>query len=429
MHLSIMSGFNDSMDMEEGMEKDSNIENRGENSPVMHEDGKAFSSRPASTVYSIGRSNSFTEDMVFGSADSGGSGDGGAIPAFGLPPQGGSHAAAAFPSTPLKMMSAVNSEMIMPGGSTPTLQGRFEMDFDIAYTIGKGNFGTVYCARHKVSQVNYAVKKSRAFHNNVDRNNMLKEVETMAEVSAGDAGAEVSHVVQYMGAWIEDDRVFLQMELCDMSIEAIMHQERIPLAEIYKIIRHMLLALKFVHSKEMCHLDIKPGNILVKAGNYKLSDFGLALHINKQGKVRSGSGSDAAVEEGDSRYMPVEMLSWSPVENLTKCDIFSLGITAFELVSYTPVPSDGDQWQLLRSGHWPMPDGVPEEMADFLSCTMRRNPASRPSAQECLDHYNFLKSEMEKELSFQKRTVQALKDKLFGNKPGKPNLRRHHSVI
>ena len=84
-------------------------------------------------------------------------------------------------------MSTVDSEVIAHSGSTPTLQGRFETDFDIAYTIGKGTFGTVYCARHKVSQVQYAVKKSRrAFNTSADRNNMLKEVETMAEISARD---------------------------------------------------------------------------------------------------------------------------------------------------------------------------------------------------------------------------------------------------
>lgn len=430
--MSSFQGHEDGMDMEEDMtsfERDSNAENRGpqamEGVEEMSETVKVpLSPESTTTLYSIGRSNSFTEDMVFGSANEGG----GALPTFGLPPQDTNQAA--VPTTPTKMMSAMNSQALIPGGSTPTLQGRFETDFDIAYTIGKGTFGAVYCARHKVSQVNYAVKKSRrAFNNNVDRNNMLKEVETMAEMFAVDTGAEVTHVVQYMGAWIEDDRVFLQMELCDMSVESMMQQERIPPQEIYKILRHMILALKFVHSKEMCHLDIKPGNILRKADNYKLSDFGLALHIDKQGSIRSGSNSDNTVEEGDSRYMPIEMLSWAPVDNLTKCDIFSLGITAFELVTHTPVPPHGDEWQLLRSDHWPMPEGVPEEMADFLSATMLRDPPRRPTAQQCLDHYNFLKSDIEKELSFQKRAVQALKDKLFGGKPDKPALRRHHSVI
>ena len=413
------------MDMEEDMQgylgyhRDSSSENKGPNSSSMNEEYTGPKDTSFNT-YAIGRSNSFTEDMGYTEAVG--------IPAFGLPQQG----AAAFQSahTPTKMSNT--SEILPNNGSalTPTIQGRFEMDFDIAYTIGKGTFGAVYCAKHKVSHVNYAVKKSRrAFTNNFDRNNMLKEVETMAEVSACDSGTEVSHVVQYMGAWIEDDRVFLQMELCDGSVEGMMHQGRIPTPEVYKIVRHMMLALKCIHSKDMCHLDIKPGNILKKGENYKLSDFGLALHINKTGKVRAGDSGSSTVEEGDSRYMPVEMLSWSPVENLTKCDMFSLGISAYELIAHTPVPCEGDHWQLLRSDHWPMPHGVPEEFADYLSCSMRRNPAHRPSAHECLERYSCLKSELEKELSFQKATVQALKDQLLGKGTEKPKLRRHHSVI
>ena len=79
--------------------------------------------------------------------------------------------------------------------------------------------------------------------------------------------------------------------------------------------------------------------------------------------------------------------------------------------------------------HWPMPDGVPEELAAFLSDTMRRDPSARPTAEQCLDYYNFMKSDIERELSFHKRAVKALKDRLLGQKADKPAPRRHHSVI
>lgn len=59
----------------------------------------------------------------------------------------------------------------------------------------------------------------------------------------------------------------------------------------------MLLALQLVHEKGMVHLDLKPDNIFVHNGLYKLGDFGLA-----------GVATSTDVEEGDSRYMPREML-------------------------------------------------------------------------------------------------------------------------
>ncbi len=73
-------------------------------------------------------------------------------------------------------------------------------------------------------------------------------------------------------------------------------------------------------SNDFVHLDIKPANILVKRDRYKLADFGLALHTTN----RKFNGN---VDEGDSRYMARELLDWGTPADLTKCDIFSLGIS------------------------------------------------------------------------------------------------------
>lgn len=422
-----------SMDMEEGVEyahkmhhdrtesmEEGEIENSPNSQPSSVFGMSAGRSDNQSTQYTLGRSDSFTEAMVYTEA---------AAPRV---PLGG------FMSAP-NMASATPprrdySEEDIKSANTPTIQGRFEMDFEVTYTIGNGTFGTVYAAKHKMSHANYAVKRSkRAFTSKMERTNMLKEVEYMAEAQegGGENGDGDNHIVRYMGAWIEDERVYLQMELCEMSVEAMMHKNRIPFSEVSKICRHMLLALDFIHSKSMCHLDIKPGNILVKAGSYKLSDFGLALHINKQGKVRAGSGSggSSSVEEGDSRYMPVEMLSWSPVENLTKCDMFSLGISTYEMVVHKPVAAEGDEWQLLRSDHWPAPLDAPDEIVEYMEISMKPRPEKRLTAKECLAKFNCFKSEMEKELAFQKASVQALKDQLSSSVAAKPQLKRHHSVI
>ena len=306
-----------SMEMEEGVEyahkmhhdeRTSMEEGEIENSPNSQSvfGMSAGRSDNQSTQYTLGRSDSFTEAMVYTEA---------AAPRV---PLGG------FMSVP-NMASATPprrdySEEDIKSANTPTIQGRFEMDFEVTYTIGNGTFGTVYAAKHKMSHANYAVKRSkRAFTSKMERTNMLKEVEYMAEAQegGGESGDGDNHIVRYMGAWIEDERVYLQMELCEMSVEAMMHKNRIPFSEVSKICRHMLLALDFIHSKSMCHLDIKPGNILVKAGSYKLSDFGLALHINKQGRS-AGSGSGSSTRGGRRFALDaVEMLSWSPAENLT----------------------------------------------------------------------------------------------------------------
>ena len=90
----------------------------------------------------------------------------------------------------------------------------------------------------------------------------------------------------------------------------------------FKILREVLLALQLIHEQGCVHLDIKPDNIFLKDDMYKLGDFGTATLRNE---INAKTGKPMDVEEGDSRYMARDMLDGAP-DDLTKCDIFSLGI-------------------------------------------------------------------------------------------------------
>ncbi|KAI3938782.1 hypothetical protein MKW98_011934 [Papaver atlanticum] len=59
------------------------------------------------------------------------------------------------------------------------------------------------------------------------------------------------------------------------------------------------LALMFIHERRIAHLDVKPDNIYVKNGVYKLGDFGCATLLDKS----------LPIEEGDAHYMPQEILN------------------------------------------------------------------------------------------------------------------------
>lgn len=163
-------------------------------------------------------------------------------------------------------------------------------------------------------------------------------------------------------------------------------------SEIYLVLRDVLHALRVLHKNNFVHLDIKPANILKKNGRYKLGDFGLALHI-VDGRAAPGS-----VEEGDSRYMARELLDWKPVEDLTKCDIFSLGITAYELSFQGTVslPTEGPDWHALRDGVIRTVDHSPAEFITMINAKMNPVPALRPSALQLCDNFFVLKSETEK---------------------------------
>jgi len=289
-----------------------------------------------------------------------------------------------------------------------TETSRLATDFEIVDVIRVGSFGTVYRARGLLDNVMYAVKRSQGrFRGASERDEMLHEVQALAELSSKADANNMNNIVRYYGAWIENNHLCIQMELCGSSLDTATFL--LGPQQIYNLLRDILQALHFLHSNDFVHLDIKPANILVKSNHYKLSDFGLALHTD-HGKAISN------VQEGDCRYMAVELLSWGPVADLTKCDIFSAGITTLEIASGVEMPFNGDQWHQLRAGLTrevlPVSDRITDELLDIIKYLMAPNPADRPSAQHCLDSYNVLKSDLEKELFYQKTYAESLRNKL-----------------
>ena len=181
----------------------------------------------------------------------------------------------------------------------------------------------------------------------------------------------------------------------------------------------------------MVHLDIKPENIFVslpaslfdsllfarsrldltinlcclqiKNDQFKLGDFGLVSKISFHDDV----------EEGDSRYMSLELLSGDH-EDLTKSDIFSLGITFYEIClgSDKSLPSSGPLWQALRAANIPFEDAstaTPSDMQLIIRQMMNPTIATRPTAAELLKRPQLLSDEQKALLAEKNKVIQANK--------------------
>lgn len=292
-------------------------------------------------------------------------------------------------------------------------QSRLAHDFDIVDVIGTGVFGTVYRARGRLDNVMYAVKRSKRFKGHMAKEKMMHEVHALAALSSQEDADKTITIVRYYSAWIEDDHICIQMELCDASVDGLlMTAHQFDKREVFHLLRDVLLALELLHSNDFVHLDIKPANILKKNSRYKLGDFGLALRTD-HGKA------GGAVEEGDSRYMAKELLGWGSVPDLTKCDIFSLGITVLELASGQVVAANGPDWQSLRLGLQPDSphlQNVPADLSEVIRRLMAAAPEDRPTAHTCLQSFPKLKSDLELELQFFRARASDLTRALNGNR-------------
>lgn len=96
-------------------------------------------------------------------------------------------------------------------------------------------------------------------------------------------------------------------------------------AKALKVIFSLAEALNYIHSKNIIHHDIKPENILISQnGEVKLTDFSLAVQKKKDyisSKKISGSPS----------YVAPEIIQYKEYDE--RVDIYSLGITAYELLA------------------------------------------------------------------------------------------------
>lgn len=273
---------------------------------------------------------------------------------------------------------------------------RLMQDFETIGTLGDGSFGTVYKCISRLDGCPYAVKATKyQAKGKADRDRMLKEVYALAALSELTDTA-VFHIVGYHQAWMEENRLYIQTELCTSTLlEEIKNEDAIvyDTSRQFKVLREMLLALDLIHRNGMVHLDIKPENIFVKNNQFKLGDFGLATKSSVRGDV----------EEGDCRYMCNDLLQGNHGD-LTKCDIFSLGATMYEIALRRTLPTHGEEWHQIRACILcPLPH-TSNELCDIIKVMIHPNREQRSSAAMLLKRRQLL-SEDQKQLVLARNKV------------------------
>lgn len=101
----------------------------------------------------------------------------------------------------------------------------------------------------------WAVKYTmEPYHSKSDRRLKLEEVKKH------EALPHHPNLVRFICAWEESGRLYIQMELCERSLADVCHKEHeIPEGRVWSYFIDMLLALRCLHSRDLLHVDIKPG--------------------------------------------------------------------------------------------------------------------------------------------------------------------------
>jgi serine/threonine protein kinase len=138
-------------------------------------------------------------------------------------------------------------------------------------------------------------------------------------------------------------------------------------------------ALEHAHQVGVIHRDIKPANLLVdEGGNLWITDFGLAHSQNQAGLTMTGDLI------GTLRYMSPEqaLANRGAIDHRT--DIYSLGVTLYEMLTLEPAFAGRDRQELLRQIAFDEPpaprrrnQALPEELETIVLKSAAKSPDER----------------------------------------------------
>jgi serine/threonine protein kinase len=268
--------------------------------------------------------------------------------------------------------------------------GRFVSRLDELYefnkkdVLGKGKYGTVYRGRTKVSGKECAIKVIKKIK--MDRSDVRREVRIIQKIMDNPH----ENIVCLMD-WFETRREYVIVtELLHGGELFYFLEDRGFLSEADAVhyIRQLLLALKHLHSHDICHLDLKPENIVLvdnECSEIKLVDFGAAKDLNEEEK-----GAAFALV-GTPEFVAPEVIAFNPITGAA--DMWALGVITYVMLSgLSPFLGDNDMETLasVTRADFYFPDDdfppVSDDAKEFICSLLVKNPRKRLTAEQALEH-------------------------------------------
>ncbi|KAG6408821.1 hypothetical protein SASPL_131846 [Salvia splendens] len=149
--------------------------------------------------------------------------------------------------------------------------------------IGRGAYGIVCSSVNRETNEKLAIKKiHNAFENRVDALRTLRELKLLRHLRHENVIALKDVMLPIHKGSFKD--VYLVYELMDTDLHQIIKSSQaLSNDHCQYFLFQLLRGLKYLHSANILHRDLKPGNLLINANcDLKICDFGLAQLLGRK---------------------------------------------------------------------------------------------------------------------------------------------------
>ena len=253
--------------------------------------------------------------------------------------------------------------------------------YEICKLIGKGNYGKAYLVKSKEDNnlyVNKIIDMSQFSKDQLE--SALHEAEILKSL-------QHPNIIRCIDFFVDNKKLCLVTEYADLG-------------DLNKIIKYQIIsgyffceeiilnwftqlcfAIKYIHSKNILHRDLKLSNIfLTSKGNIKLGDFGIA-------KILTSKDDLAKTLVGTPYYLSPELCLKKPYNH--KSDIWSLGCILYEMMYLKhafEADSIGELVINILEGNFNLNinAGFSEGVIDLVKSILVIDANKRPSVDEIL---------------------------------------------
>lgn len=257
--------------------------------------------------------------------------------------------------------------------------------------LGEGSYGKVYKTRRLVDNQIYALKV-------VDLNKLsfreiqdaVNEIRLMASITS-------PFIISFYEALAAEDskRLCIVTEYAKLGdLSHLIERRKLrnsPLQEgqVWQYLLEILEGLRILHSCGVVHRDLKSANILLSAPDLvKIGDLGIATVLHH--KKSTFEKEMAKTQIGTPLYLAPEIWQNRPYDQ--KCDMWSLGVLLYEMLTFT-FPfigrTRGELQRRICVGYYELPKSTEKIYSRELISIMKRllnvNPNERPSVDDLLN--------------------------------------------